>query len=114
AEHVGLELATERVPVRVFDRCVGIGEGGHVDEGVDSTELLHRSVHQIPTLGRVGDVGGNGEGAAAEGLDLAGNALQPIDAAGAEGDIGAVTGEGERTRPPNALTGAGDDGDAAL
>ena len=60
------------------------------------------------------DVGGDRDAAAAERLDLVRGLLQPVGAAGADGDVGAGLGQPDGERGPEAGGGAGDDGDLAV
>ena len=92
----------------------GGADAGVVDQHVDAAELAHGLLDHARAVLGLGDVGGDGDAAAAERLDALGGLLEPLGAAGADRDVGAGFGEagGERGAEPGG--GAGDDGDLAV
>ena len=70
--------------------------------------------HQPLDVLQLGHVGDDAEDADALLPYLRLGLAQPLLAAGAEGDVAALVGEGEGDGPPDAAAGAGDDGDLVL
>ncbi len=93
---------------------IGGADPGVVDEHVDLAQRAHGLLDHARAVLGLGDVGGDGDAAAAERLDVALGLLEPLRAAGADRDVGAGLGEpgGERGAEPG--RGAGDDGDLAV
>ena len=99
---------------RRLERRAEQHHAGVVDDGVEAAELGDGALDQGLGGGAVGDVGLDRERLAAGVVDLPGQALQPVDAAGRDGDRGAVGGEAFRGRLADAAGGAGDEGYGAV
>ena len=84
------------------------------DDHVEPAHLRHRAVDRGRDLGRVGGVGGEGEGPAAEAPDGLGHRVDLLGGPGEQDDVGAGVGEGQRGRGADAAAGAGHQGHAAV
>jgi len=93
--------------------CAGDGaqehQAGIVDQGVQPPESPGGLLHGGLGLGAVGDVCFHGQRGAARVLDVGGEGLQTVTAAGHERDGGAVLGEPAGGGGADAAAGAGDE-----
>ena len=80
---------------------------------VEAAQPLDRRLHQRLARLRGGDVGGEGDGATAQRLDLGHEAVEFGGGAAGEGEVGPGGGERERHRAPEPAPRARHDGDAA-
>ena len=88
--------------------------GGVVDEDVEAVEVVDGLIDEILDFGDAGEVGGNGDGAAAEFFDFVdGVAGFVFGMAVVDGDVGAFGGEAQGDEAADAFGGTGDEGDAA-
>ena len=92
----------------------GRADAGVVDEHVDPAELRHRLVDQALALLGVGHVGRDRVHAAAGRAHRVGDALELLDPAGAEHDVGAGLGEAVGERDAQPARGTGDDDDLVV
>ena len=106
AEHVHVE---HRAPVfRVsFGNGAVEAEPGVVYQDVQPTEVFYRAGDECGAVGGIRDVCRDGERSLTEFL---GQLLQPVFAAGGQGDVASIFGEPAGGGFPNAAGGTGDDG----
>ena len=88
---------------------VAVGDAGIVDDDIDGAERGLGAIERAGDLRGIRHVEGDRDGNAAMRRDLGGKRLQPVDATGGDGDLGA--GARERQREVAAETGrcAGDE-----
>ena len=92
----------------------GTSAAGVVDQDVDAAEDVRGAGDERLDRRGVADVGDDAEGADAGLTQLGLGLAQSLLAAGAEGDVAALSSEGEADRPADAATAARDDGDLVL
>ena len=110
ADHVDLEGVAPHVPVGLVDRDLAAARGGDGDEGVDAPHAGHGLVDQRHQRVEVGEVRHDRlDPAARLGCDLGRQLGQRLRPAGRHHHVGAVAGEGQRTRPTQSGAGPHDE-----
>jgi hypothetical protein len=89
-------------------------EAGIVDEDVETAKPVDDRLYSGFRLPAVGDVGLDGQGGAAGGLDLVHQGVEPVLAARENGDRCSVFGQCASGCLPDAAARAGDDGDRSV
>ena len=110
ARQVRLHDLAEHVVVGVLRAPrAQVGDAGVVDEHVDRAEVVPGGLHERLDLLVVGHVAGDGEEAAARGLDERGRIAEAVEAAGGADDVGPALRQRRGPGDAEAVAGAGDD-----
>ena len=114
AEELELHVGQEGLVGELVEGHAG-GGAGVVDEDVDAAPGVVDGGDEVVDGIGVAEVGGDGEDLALGGAaDVLGGGLEDVGSAGADGDAGALAGEGGGGGLADALTAAGYERDAAL
>ena len=105
---VAIDHPLPLVDVRAGDRAEE-HEAGIVDQDVDPAEPLDDGLHRLSGLHAIGDVGLDGQRGAVGGFDVAHERVEPVLAAGDDGDGRAVLGEAASGRVADSAAGSSDD-----